>query len=157
MAQERTGERGIGGLIWRGIRVLIAFAVSCLAGVLALLAIGGWQVARRLDSGPPIDPADPTYDNLLHYFDLVYGTSSFLVAVAPILSILPALLVIVVGEVLRLRSLLFYVVGGGLAVAALPLVASPAGTGFNLQALAGFATAGFAGGIVYWLLAGRRA
>lgn len=154
MARPAAGERSIGGTIWRGIAVLVAFAVACLVGLLALVAIGGWQVAQRLDSGPPIDPA---LDPILHYIDLLFGTSSFLVAVAPILSLLPALLVAVAGEVARQRSLLFYVVGGGLAVVALPLLASPAGTSFDSRSLAGFATAGFVGGLAYWLLAGRRA
>jgi hypothetical protein len=74
------------------------------------------------------------------------------------LSILPALLLVIVGEIAHIRSPLYYVVGGGLALAAMPLIARigqgemPADVVWQV-----FATAGFAGGFVYWLIAGRRA
>lgn len=77
------------------------------------------------------------------------------------LTLLPALAVVIVGEVARIRSSVFYIVGGGAALAAIPLIAriGEAG-GLVLPAAAVWqvlATAGFAGGFVYWLLAGRRA
>lgn len=77
------------------------------------------------------------------------------------LSILPALAIVIVGEVARIRSWLYYMVGGGLALGLLPLLAKAGAP--DLMALPPtalwhvLATAGFAGGIVYWLLAGRTA
>ena len=77
------------------------------------------------------------------------------------LTIIPVLLVVFVGEIVRIRSLLYYVAGGGLALAAMPLLAR-----FGQETGAApadqimwqvFAIAGFAGGFIYWLLAGRNA
>jgi hypothetical protein len=72
-----------------------------------------------------------------------------------------AILVVVVGEVARIRSALFYIAGGGLAVAAAPLFIEfqRAGTIVSppMMIWQVFATAGFVGGGIYWFLAGRRA
>lgn len=76
-------------------------------------------------------------------------------------AIVPALLVIVVGEVARIRATTYYMVGGGAAVAALPLLARSGSLGTDLAQFGlvwqVFATAGFVGGFVYWLIAGRSA
>ena len=77
------------------------------------------------------------------------------------LSLLPALGVIIVGEVARIRSWLYYMIGGGLALACMPLL-SRLGSSADIAAVPSivwqvFATAGFAGGLVYWIIAGRRA
>jgi hypothetical protein len=76
-------------------------------------------------------------------------------------TLLLALAVVIVGEVARIRSGLYYIAGGGLAVAAAPLlieVQRQGGTG-NLPGFIWqvFATAGFAGGALYWMIAGRNA
>ncbi len=68
----------------------------------------------------------------------------------------------VVGEVARIRSLLYYVVAGGASAALMPLIAvHPQGAETYSSYAAPYftlmATAGFAGGIVYWLVAGRNA
>ena len=82
-------------------------------------------------------------------------------ALASATTVVPALLVVIVGEVGRIRSSVYYILGGGAALAAMPLLArvgtlsvdlSPLGTIWQV-----FATAGFAGGFVYWLIAGRKA
>lgn len=76
-------------------------------------------------------------------------------------SILPALAVVIVGEVARIRSWLYYMIGGGGALAVIPLLAHMGSTADGSLPPAALwqvlATAGFAGGLVYWLLAGRRA
>jgi hypothetical protein len=81
--------------------------------------------------------------------------------VAAGLSVIPPLLVVLVGEIARIRSALYYVAGGGAALAAVPLlaqVAQPGNAALSEPAMwQVFATAGFAGGLVYWLLAGRNA
>jgi hypothetical protein len=77
------------------------------------------------------------------------------------LTVIPALLVVFIGEVARIRSALYYVAGGGLALAAMPLLArfgqGSAAMPADQIVWQVFATAGFAGGFVYWLLAGRNA
>lgn len=72
-----------------------------------------------------------------------------------------ALAVVIIGEVARIRSGLFYIAGGGLAVAAAPLMVEIGRTG-GVSGLPAFlwqvfATAGFAGGALYWMIAGRKA
>jgi hypothetical protein len=78
-----------------------------------------------------------------------------------LLTLMLALTVVVVGEVARIRSALFYIAGGGIAVATAPLLieVQRVGVTAGLPAFVWqiFATAGFCGGAVYWLLAGRRA
>jgi hypothetical protein len=73
----------------------------------------------------------------------------------------PPLLLVVVGEVARIRSSIYYIVGGGASLAALPLLARSGSLGTALAEIGliwqVFATAGFVGGFVYWLIAGRSA
>lgn len=77
------------------------------------------------------------------------------------LTLIPALLVVIVGEIARIRAAIYYVVGGGLALAAMPILARMSESGSivvpETTVLQVFATAGFAGGFVYWLIAGRNA
>jgi hypothetical protein len=74
---------------------------------------------------------------------------------------LPALAVVIVGEVARIRSWLFYMIGGGLSLGLLPLVAKAGAPDLMTMPPTALwqvlATAGFAGGLVYWLVAGRTA
>jgi hypothetical protein len=77
------------------------------------------------------------------------------------MTIIPALLVILIGELASIRSATYYIAAGGAALVAIPLLAQVGQTGtFVLpeqMVWLVFATAGFAGGFVYWLLAGRTA
>jgi hypothetical protein len=102
----------------------------------------------RQEAGPEI--VESTFD--------LFWQGSLLASGA---SILPAIGVIVIGEVARIRSWLYYVIGGGLALAAIPLLArinsSGVGTLSEATVWQVFATAGFAGGLVYWIVAGRNA
>ena len=72
-----------------------------------------------------------------------------------------ALLLVIVGEVARIRSSVYYILGGGAVLAAWPLLSRFGSIGQDPTKLADlwsvFATAGFAGGFIYWLVAGRRA
>ena len=76
-------------------------------------------------------------------------------------TVIPALLLVIIGEVARIRSSIYYVLGGGVALSALPLLARAGSLGKDLSQIGliwqVFATAGFVGGIVYWMIAGRRA
>lgn len=76
-------------------------------------------------------------------------------------TLLPALAVILIGEIGRIRSVYYYVVCGGLAAVSAPLIARIGTSGaLEVPAIAVwqvFATGGFIAGFVYWLLAGRNA
>jgi hypothetical protein len=81
--------------------------------------------------------------------------------IGPALTALPGIIAVVAGEVMKVRSWVYYVLAGGASLAVIPILgASPSA---DLAAIAGshvmtvFAAAGFAGGFVYWLLAGARA
>lgn len=80
---------------------------------------------------------------------------------ASAVTLVPVLLLIVIGEVARLRTAMYYVLGGGLALGIIPLLAKvEAGGTFQMPATAiwqVFATGGFAAGFVYWMIAGRSA
>jgi hypothetical protein len=56
---------------------------------------------------------------------------------------------------------MYYVLAGGASLAAVPLLVNREGSDFAVvaasQYMAIFLAAGFAGGFVYWLLAGRNA
>ncbi|HEX2840823.1 hypothetical protein [Hyphomicrobium sp.] len=135
----------IGRLIW----IPIAFLIAACATLFVLVTLGletFTQAIHRLDEADTISAA----------FDVAWQGS----IIASGATLIPALLVVIVGEVARIRSWLFYLVGGGVSLAIIPLLAQvdPGTMTYALPALWHvFATAGFAGGFVYWLLAGRNA
>ncbi len=133
----------------RMIVVPIAFLTAMATSMFVLLTLGYERIVQAMTAS-----GTDLFEAIL---DLV-GNGAL---IAASFTILPALVLIVIGEVARVRSALYYILGGGAALAAIPLLAR-----FGQQAdaaVAGaalwqvFATAGFAGGLVYWLLAGRRA
>lgn len=142
-------------MFWRTVGRLvlipIAFLLAAAAAAFVAVTLGLEHLTQATYS--PDDPSgtvDAAFDILSQGATLLAG-----------LSIVPALAVVVIGEVARIRSWLYYVVGGGLALAAVPLLGQLAETGALgsppaalLQVLA---TAGFSGGLVYWLVAGRNA
>ena len=147
-------KRTIGGLLGRTFWVIIAFALAVALALIILLLLGSYSMGEELRGDYQPDDEMGYIVNLL---SLLFGGASFLMVVTPVLTILPALLGVIVAEVIQVRSVLYYLITGGLSVAALPLLASTGDTGFNIQALTIFATAGFAGGLFYWLIAGRNA
>lgn len=135
----------IGRLIW----VPIAFLIAACAAMFVLVTLGletFTHAIHRLDEADTVTAA----------FDVAWqGT-----IIASGATLIPALLVVIIGEVARIRSWLYYLVGGGVSLAIIPLLArvDPGTMTYSLPALWHvFATAGFAGGFVYWLLAGRNA
>lgn len=144
----------IGRIVWRGFVVIVAFCVAAGVALTILLTLGAMWVGDELRSAAPNDPL------LRHGGAFAFGAVLFTGTIAPAITALPALIAVVVGEVLGLRSWIYYVLGGGAALAAIPLLAGaslddpaiPAGEYMTI-----FATSGFAGGFVYWLLAGARA
>ncbi len=135
--------------------VVVAFFLAALAAVVVLFTLGAiW-------AGDEIRAAAPNHPLVRHGGEAALGFVVFAGTVTPALNALPALLAVVVGEILRIRSWMYYVLAGGAALAAVPLLM--ASTSADLPAIATsqyvaiFAAAGFAGGFIYWLLAGARA
>jgi hypothetical protein len=147
-------NRTLFGQFARALMVIIAFTLAVLLALIVLLALGTYSMGDELRDG--YQPADEM-GLVVNVLSMLFGGASFLMVVTPILTILPAFFAVIVAEVVQIRSVLYYTLAGGLSVAVLPILASPAETGFNSHYLAIFATAGFAGGWAYWLMAGRNA
>ncbi|MGD9785052.1 MAG: hypothetical protein AB7E80_08965 [Hyphomicrobiaceae bacterium] len=139
--------RTLGRLLW----VPVAFLLAAATAGLVLFTLGLERITQatqgRWQDG---DTVASLIDLVMQGYGLLSG-----------LTLVPALAVAIIGEVARIRSSLYYILGGGLALVAIPLLAGygaqgrlelPAATVWQV-----LATAGFAGGWVYWLLAGRRA
>ena len=141
--------------IFRMIWVTIALLLAIGAALAVLFALGAMWVGDELRAAAPNDPM------LRHGADRIFGVVLFAGTVTPALTILPALGAVIAGEVLRIRSWMYYVLAGGASLVAIPLLASPSAE--DIQALPAspympiFAAAGFVGGFIYWLLAGARA
>ena len=137
--------------VGRIIVVALAFFIAAAVAAVVLLTLGLERITGALHRMAPSD------DVVATMFDLVNQG----LALTAGLSILPALLVVVIGEIARIRSVVYYVAGGGAALASAPLLARVEQTGalaLPEQAVwQVFATAGFAGGFLYWLIAGRNA
>ena len=138
-------------MVGRIIVVAFAFFLATMSAGFVLFTLGLERVTGELHRlGPDGATVTASLSMLDQGLALVAGVS-----------IIPALLVIFVGEIARIGSLIYYVAGGGLALAAVPLLARVQQSGDLVmpeQAIwQVFATAGFAGGFVYWLIAGRNA
>ncbi len=136
--------------IGRLIMVPLGFILGAAVAFMVLLSLGLERITHAL-SAQGFEAG-----GLELLFDLARG----FMGLAGVATIIPALAVAIVGEVARIRGVLYYVLGGGLALGLLPVLARLGGDiGLpNLSQLwPVFATAGFAGGFVYWLVAGRRA
>ena len=145
-------KRTIAGLFGRILWIIIAFCLAALIALLVLLVLGSIAMGEELRNGylPGGDA-----EQIVGFLSLLIGGGSFLLVVAPALGILPALLAIIVAEVARIRNILYYIVAGGLSLAVLPVLASSGEVSLDAHSLAIFATAGFSGGLAYWLMAGR--
>jgi hypothetical protein len=139
--------------IFRMIWVVVAFFVSALAALAVLFALGAIWAGDELRAAAPDDL-------LVRDGAPIFGMVLFAGTVGPVLTALPALIAVVAG-VLRIRSWMYYVPAGGLSLAAIPILAAPETAEVPAvlasHAMTIFATAGFAGGFLYWLLAGARA
>jgi hypothetical protein len=141
----------IGRAIGRLILVPLGFILASLAAMFILFTLGTERLTHAMH-GREVDP-----DTITAMFDLVQQA----IALFSAFTIVPAILLVIIGEVARIRSSLYYILGGGAVLAAWPLLSrlgtiaqDPAQLGVVWQV---FATAGFAGGFIYWLVAGRRA
>jgi hypothetical protein len=136
--------------IGRLIMVPLAFLLGTAAAMFILFTLGMEKITHAL-AGRAIE-ADAS-----QIFEFMRQAS----ALASAATIVPAILLVIIGEVARIRSSAYYILGGGAALCALPLMAMAGSLSSDLTPLGTlwqvFATAGFAGGFVYWLLAGRNA
>ena len=140
--------------IFRMLWVVVAFCLAVAVALAVLFALGAMWTGDALRAAAPNDP-------LLRDGAPIFGMVLFAGTVAPALNALPALIGVVAGEVLRIRSWMYYVLAGGASLAAIPILAAPDFADLP-RIIASpymtiFAAAGFAGGFVYWLLAGARA
>ena len=130
----------------------LGFLLGMLAAIGVLFTLGLERLTHAL-SGSQLDNQG---------VDFVFSILEGFIGLAGAATVIPALLLVVIGEVARIRSWIFYVGGAGLAAAVIPMLAASGnlGTG-NITQIGAiwpvFATAGFAGGFIYWLIAGRTA
>ena len=138
--------------VWRVIVVPVSFLIAALFTAFVLLTLSMERVTQAIH-GKNLDETD----SFFAIVDLV-GQGAVL---ASSLTLLPAILIVLVGEILRIRSAVYYIFGGGAALVAVPLLARFGQSGDLVLPTPVvwqvFATAGFAGGFIYWLMAGRRA
>jgi hypothetical protein len=138
-------------LFGRIIVIFIALMIAIVAAGIAL-AIG---IISPDWSGMDSDPVER-----VNFFIISFFATSFAGAVA----MLPALVVVVIAEAARMRSFIYYGVGGALVGLAsyygsdvserLENTTDVVPVGHSLQLAA---AAGIVGGLAYWLIAGRNA
>ena len=135
----------------RIILLPIAFVLAAVATLFVVFSLGQERVVQAISARSPDEVP------IGAILDIVGMALRF----ATVHTLVPALLLVIVGEAARIRSAVYYIVGGGVALAVVPLltrIGQPA-TVLELSPTVWqvLATAGFAGGFVYWLLAGRTA
>lgn len=136
--------------VGRIILLPIAFVLAAAAALFVIFSLGQERVVQAISARPEEVPLGAV-------LDIVAMALRF----ATVHTLVPALLLVIVGEAARIRSAVYYIAGGGVALALVPLLTrmgQPA-TVLELSPVVWqvLATAGFAGGFVYWLLAGRTA
>jgi len=140
-------------LIGRLIIVTLGFALALLFGFAIMAYLGGQLLAQELAQQYGNEASGQILDFI--------GYIGFLVELYPAITLLPAILVVVIGEIGRLRSWMYYVLANGAAslmVPALYVASNESQRDLPSSSfLLIFATAGFGAGLVYWLIAGRKA
>ncbi len=149
--------------MWEVLGRIFVVGFSLLMSIITALAMLVMLGGRELGS---VYKGQLTEDNieidpLFNFLFDISGMFFFFVALGPALTILPALLVVIVGEVARIRTLYYYVLAAGLVVLAIPFMYTT-GDGIqyvvpNARYMTIFAASGFVAGFIYWALAGRKA
>ena len=145
-------------MFWRtlGRIIVVAFALllATVATMFVLITLGLERITGVLHQRAVSDS---------DMFEAMFNVMNQGLLLSTGFTVIPALLVVFIGEIARIRSALYYVAGGGLSLAVMPLLArfGPGSAGIGMApdqvVWQVFATAGFAGGFVYWLVAGRNA
>ena len=139
-------------MLGRIFYILISFALACLAAGLTKVLFA--TTPSELAGLPPDVAADR--------MSKVFESGIFAGVVSGMFSAPFAAVVAAIGEWRRLRDWTYYAVTG-VAIALVGFLAQYSGepqgapTIVNNYALTAFLTAGFVGGVVYWLFAGRTA
>jgi hypothetical protein len=135
----------------RLILVPVAFCLAAATAAVVAVTLGLEKITVAMSG------KEGGAETVQAYWELVMQGGGLIAG----LTLLPALAVVIVGEVARIRSWLFYMIGGGLSLGLLPLVAKAGAPDLMTMPPTALwqvlATAGFAGGLVYWLVAGRTA
>jgi hypothetical protein len=150
-------------LLFRLIWVAIAAVVASFIGLAFMLAFGMEWLTRIAATETP--PGGDAVEGWLTMAENVLGQASALLPVATAFTLVPGLIVLIIAEVARIRSLTYYLAAGGIAFVGLPLMLRLAGgvgaagspMPWQTPVLLLIATGGFLAGAVYWVLAGRRA
>ncbi|MGZ8417426.1 MAG: hypothetical protein ACXWVQ_10685, partial [Methyloceanibacter sp.] len=108
----------ISRIIFRTILVVVAFFLAALVSVVVLFALGAIWAGNELSAAAP-------QESVMQHAAPVFGAVLFAGTVAPALNALPGLVAAVAGEVLRIRSWMYYVLAGGASLAAIPILAAP--------------------------------
>lgn len=138
-------------LLGRIVLVIVAFIIAAICALSVLLVLTSSLLEEIVMERPPeyVDPgivADYFAILILLGYGALIASAIMVVAVA-------------IGEIANIRSWLYYVLAAGGAFAATPVLAVyPAEFAMpDTQLITICASAGFVGGFVYWLLAGRSA
>lgn len=134
----------IGRIILAPVGFLAALAVT----VLVLVNVGYERMSEASGYGFGLDA-----------WRLGWGLAGQLKGLVSMVAVVPAIVVVLVGEWARVQSVLYWLIAGAVAAVAAPVVSKLARSGVlavpPLSVLQVMATSGLAGGYVYWLIAGR--
>lgn len=136
------------GGIARLVLVPVAFVAAIVVGVLVLINVGYERMSEAAGYGFGLDA-----------WRLGWGVAVQLKSLVSWVAVMPALFVVLVGERARIQSVLYWLAGGALAAVTAPVVARLVHGGViglpPIPVMQVMATAGLAGGYVYWMIAGR--
>lgn len=142
-------------LIGRILLIPIAFILAVAAAAIVFAVLGYEYVAEA--TAISVDDPEIMIEEWWNFASEAKTMMAYLTGA----TILPAIMLVIIGESASIRSSIYYVVGAGLALAAMPVLYDLSTANEISEAarnaLPMFATAGFAGGLVYWLIAGRTA
>ena len=96
----------------RIILLPIAFVLAAVATLFVVFSLGQERVVQAISAR---SPDEVPIDRIL---DIVGMALRF----ATVYTLVPALLLVIVGEAARIRSAVYYIVGGGVALAVVPLL-----------------------------------
>lgn len=137
-------------LIGRIIVILFAFCVACMVGGTIVTFAILFPELSAMDTGI----IDPNVINILVGFGFIFFSGFALV---------PALIVVVITEAFNIRSVIAYALGGAIVGLACYLGLIPYDTttmtfdGIVRRHLEVMTGAGIVAGLIYWLIAGRKA
>jgi hypothetical protein len=137
-------------LIGRIIVILFAFCVACMVGGTIVTFAILFPELSAMDTGV----IDPNVINILIGFGFIF-VSGF--------ALIPALVVVVITEAFNIRSVIAYALGGAVVGLACYLGLIPYDTttmtfdGIVRRHLEVMTGAGIVAGLIYWLIAGRKA